>query len=76
MRAIAQGCIRSTKIFIRAGANVNEVDNNENSLLMRASRQGHDQAVGLLIEAGAEIDLKNMINMMINQLRAVPLMPI
>lgn len=45
--------------LISMGANVNELDNQNCSILMKIARNGHEDGVKLLLQNGAEVNLKD-----------------
>ena len=48
------------EILINAGADVNGYDRHGNTPLSAATEKGHAQCVKLLIEAGADVNLKRV----------------
>ena len=51
--------VKEAEEAIKAGANVNDVNEYEDTALMLASRNGHKDMVEMLIKAGAEVNAKN-----------------
>ena len=47
------------RILIKAGANVNAVDNTGSTAMMKAAYNGHDSILKMMIESGASLGPKN-----------------
>ena len=56
MFAVSSGFSKATDILIKAGANVNAVDNSHKSALNYAAQNSRDVCMSLLINAGADIN--------------------
>ncbi|WP_353930655.1 ankyrin repeat domain-containing protein [Okeanomitos corallinicola TIOX110] len=55
MKAISKNDISQVQKLIQAGANVNELDSNQDAPLVIAAYKGYHQIVKLLLEAGADV---------------------
>ncbi len=47
------------KILINAGSNVNTQDKNGNSALMAAAQRGYLEIINILLDAGANTEIRN-----------------
>ncbi len=54
-----KGDIEAAKLFISEGININALDNEGQTALMRASLFGHTKMVKLLLDHGADIKIRN-----------------
>jgi ankyrin repeat protein len=55
MTAVKHNDVNAVKSLIAQGANVNELDANQDAPLVMAAYQGHTDIVRLLLEAGADV---------------------
>ena len=55
MRAVQNNDVAEVKRLIAQGANVNELDANQDAPLVMAAYEGHTEIVRLLLEAGADV---------------------
>ncbi len=57
-KAVKDGSLSDVNDALKSGANVNEKDKNGNTALVHAIKKGRVKAVGLLLNAGADEDVK------------------
>ena len=59
MLSSRNGHFKTTQMLLAAGANINDVDNNQNTAIHYASTQGFKKIVELLIDKGSKTNKKN-----------------
>jgi ankyrin repeat protein len=59
LTSAAEGDVAKVRSAVKRGANLDAVDATGNTALQLAAANGHDAVAGVLLEAGARVDIPN-----------------